>query len=147
MKAYLEPEEIQKLENAAQFLRDKILIRILFYLGCRISEALALDVKDINFIAGTITILHLKLHINITCPQCNARLGKSHTFCPKCGTKVSEAVVKEMEHRKVRTIPLDKETLTMLKDYVQNGGPVKRGDRNLIFSFNRHRGWQIIREC
>ena len=49
MKAYLEPEEIQKLENAAQFLRDKILIRILFHLGCRISEALELDVKDINF--------------------------------------------------------------------------------------------------
>ena len=147
MKAYLEPEEIQKLENAAQFLRDKILIRTLFHLGCRISEALVLDVKDINFIACTITILHLKLRINITCPKCNARLGKSHIFCPKCGIKVSEAVAKEMEHRKVRTIPLDQETLAMLKDYIQRGGPVKSGDKNLIFGFNRHRGWQIIREC
>ena len=146
-RTYLETADIEKLEQAAKCYRDRLLVRVLFHLGCRISEALALDIKDINFIAGTITILHLKLHINITCPQCNARLGKSHTFCLKCGTKVSEAVVKEMEHRKVRTIPLDKETLTMLKDYVQNGGPVKRGDRNLIFSFNRHRGWQIIREC
>src|SRR5271157_4886273 len=147
MKAYLEPEEIQNLEKAAQFLRDKLLIRVLFHLGCRISEALDLEVKDINFNPGSITILHLKLRINIACPECNARLSKSHTFCPGCGIKVNEAVAKEMEHRKVRTIPLDKETLTMLKDYVQNGGPVKRGDRNLIFSFNRHRGWQIIREC
>jgi len=52
-----------------------------------------------------------------------------------------------MEHRKVRTIPLDQETLAMLKDYIQRGGSVKRGDRDLIFGFNRHRGWQIIREC
>jgi integrase/recombinase XerD len=147
MKAYLEPEEIQNLENAALFLRDKILIRILFHLGCRISEALALEVKDINFNASTITILHLKSRINLTCPQCNTRLSRSHTFCPKCGVKVSEAVAKEMEHRKVRTIPLDQETLAMLKDYIQRGGSVKRGDRDLIFGFNRHRGWQIIREC
>jgi integrase/recombinase XerD len=147
-KTYIEPEEIQKLENAAQFLRDKILIRILFYyLGCRISEALDIEVKDINFNACSITILHLKLRINLTCPQCNTRLGKSHTFCPKCGIKVSEAVAKEMEHRKMRTIPLDQETLAMLKDYIQREGPVNRGDRNLIFGFNRHRGWQIIREC
>ena len=146
-RTYLETADIEKLEKAAKCYRDRLLVRVLFHLGCRISEALALDIKDINFIAGTITILHLKLHINITCPQCNAPLGKSHSFCPKCGIKVNEAVVKEMEHRKVRTIPLDQETLTMLKDYVQNGGPVKRGDRNLIFGFNRHRGWQIIREC
>ena len=65
----------------------------------------------------------------------------------KCGNKVSDVVAKEMEHRKVRTIPLDQETLAMLKDYIQREGPVKRGDRNLIFGFNRHRGWQIVREC
>ena len=147
MKAYLEPEEIQKMENAAQFLRDKILIRILFHLGCRISEALELDVKDINFTACTITILHLKLRINIACPECNARLSKSHTFCPGCGIKVNEAVAKEMEHRKVRTIPLDQETLAMLKDYIQRGGSVKRGDRNLILVLTGIVAWQIIREC
>jgi integrase/recombinase XerD len=147
LRAYLELEEIQKLENAAQFLRDKILIRILFYLGCRIGEAIDLDVRDINFDARTITILHLKLHINIACPKCKARLSKSHTFCPGCGIKVNEAMAKEMEHRKVRTIPVDQETLAMLKDYIQRGGPVKRGDRSLIFGFNRGRAWQIIRDC
>jgi integrase/recombinase XerD len=35
----------------------------------------------------------------------------------------------------------------MLKDYIQRGGPVKRGDRSLIFGFNRGRAWQIIRDC
>jgi integrase/recombinase XerD len=38
-KAYLEPAEIEKLEEAAQFLRDRLLIRLLFHLGCRVSEA------------------------------------------------------------------------------------------------------------
>ncbi len=147
MKAYLELEEIQKLEKAALFLRDKILIRILFHLGCRISEALALEVKDINFDASTVTILHLKSRINITCPKCNARLGKSHTFCPKCGNKVDDIVTQVQEHQKVRTLPLDSETLNILKDYIKQGGPIKRNDKKYIFGISRHRAWQIIGEC
>ncbi len=147
MKVYLELEEIQRLENAALFLRDKILIRILFHLGCRISEALALEVKDINFDASTVTILHLKSRINITCPKCNARLGKSHTFCPKCGNKVDDIVTQVQEHQKVRTLPLDSETLNILKDYIKQGGPIKRNDKKYIFGISRHRAWQIIGEC
>jgi integrase len=33
---------------------------VLIYLGCRISEALALQTKDIDFNRGTVTIQHLK---------------------------------------------------------------------------------------
>jgi integrase/recombinase XerD len=61
--------------------------------------------------------------------------------------KIEEAVAKEQEHRRMRTLPLDQNTLEMLKNYIKRGGPVKRRDKNLIFGFNRHRGWQIIREC
>jgi len=39
-KTYLEPKEIEQLENAVIYLRDKLLIRLLFHLGCRVSEAL-----------------------------------------------------------------------------------------------------------
>ena len=147
VKAYLEPHEVEKLEEAAEYLRDKLFIRTLFHAGCRVSEAIGLEENDIDFAQGLITIQHLKSRTSLSCPSCNTRLGKSHSYCPKCGIKVSEAVSKEMEHRKVRTIPLDQETLAMLKDYIQRGGSVKRGDRNFIFGFNRHRGWQIIREC
>ena len=35
----------------------------------------------------------------------------------------------------------------MLKDYVKRGGPVNRKGRMLIFGINRHRAWQIVREC
>jgi len=46
MKAYVEPEEITLMEKAITNLRDRLLIRILFHLGCRVSEALALTFED-----------------------------------------------------------------------------------------------------
>ena len=71
MKAYLETDEIEKLINAAVYLRDEILIRILFHLGCRISEALGISVSDIDFDAGIVTIQHLKSRINLSTLQCS----------------------------------------------------------------------------
>ena len=147
MKTYLDSEEVRMLEEAATCVRDRLLIRILWRLGCRISEALALEVKDIDFVRGTATIEHLKLRLELACPQCRARLGKSHVFCPKCGVKVEMAVSGEREHRRVRTLPLDRETLGMLRDYIRRGGPVLRDGHRLIFGINRHRAWQIVREC
>ena len=146
-KAYLEPNEIDKLESAAMYLRDKLLIRLLFHLGCRVSEALGLEVKDIDFTRSTVTIEHLKSRIKLACPKCSARLGKSHTYCPKCGVKVEEAVAKEQEHRRMRTLPLDGDTLEMLKDYIKRGGPVTRNGLELLFGINRHRAWQIVGAC
>ena len=146
-KAYLEASEIQDLGNVATNLRDKLLIRLLFRLGCRVSEALSLKVEDIDFTQGTVTIQHLKCHIKLACPQCGAGLGKSHSFCPKCGAKVGKAVAKEQEHRRVRSLPLDRETLELLKDYIRRGGPVGQKGKELIFGINRHRAWQIVNEC
>ena len=146
-KTYLEADEIKVLETATTNLRDKLLVRLLFHLGCRISEALNLEIKNIDFSEGTLTIEHLKTKIRLSCPQCRTRLGKSHTFCPKCGTKVEKAVAEERERRRMRTLPVDQETLKLLRDYVRRGGPITRKGRQLIFGINRHRGWQIIKEC
>ncbi len=147
MKAYVEPEEVTLMEKVASNLRDEVLIRLLFRLGCRISEALALKVEDINLVHDTVTIQHLKTSLKLSCPNCSARLGKTHGFCPKCGSKVAEAVAKEQEHRRVRSLPLDEGTLKMLKDYIRRGGPVIRDGKRLIFGINRHRAWQIVKEC
>jgi len=147
MKAYVEPEEVALMEEATTNLRDRLLIRILFHLGCRISEALPLEVKDIDFNQGAVTIQHLKVRIKLSFPRCSARLGKNHTFCPKCGVKVEEAVAKEQEHRRMRTLPLDEYTLEMLKNYIKRGGPVTRNGKELLFGINRHRAWQIIGAC
>ncbi len=126
MKVYLEPAEVTLLEEEATNLRDRILIHMLFHLGCRISEALAITVEDIDLVMGTVTIQHLKTRINLSCPECGTRLGRTHTFCPKCGTKVEQALIQEQEHRRMRTLPLDSETLEMLQDYIRRGGPVSR---------------------
>ena len=89
VKAYLEPDEIKRFENAATNLRDRLLIRVLFHLGCRISEALALTVDDIDFNQGTVSIVHLKRLVKLSCANCGASLGLSHSYCPKCGAKTN----------------------------------------------------------
>ena len=147
MKAYLELCDIDQMEGQAACLRDKLLILLLFRLGCRVSEALAMTTDDVDFAQGTVTIQHLKARIRLCCPQCGARLGKSHTFCPRCGNRVEQALIQEREHRRMRTLPLDGETIKMLEDYVRRGGPVSRDGKRLIFGVNRHRAWQIVRDC
>ena len=147
MKTYLETEEINLMGDAATNLRDRLLIHMLFRLGCRISEALALKVEDIDFTQGTITIQHLKARLKLSCSECGQRLGRSHAFCPKCGGKVEKAQTEQQEHRRQRALPVDSETLSMLKDYIRRGGPVLREGKRLIFGINRHRAWQIVRDC
>jgi len=146
MKAYPEPEDIKRMEKEATNWRDFLLVRMLFHLGCRISELLSIETKDIDLMAGTVTIRHLKIRLKVSCPKCGFRLGKHHTYCPGCGSEVKDVITAEKEHKRVRTLPLDKESLDMLKEYIERGGPVKKGDKYLLFGINRHRAWQIVRD-
>ncbi len=147
MKTYLEPEEVAQMETEASNLRDEILIRLLFHLGCRISEALDLAVEDIDFNQGVVTIKHLKRRLKLSCPDCGARLGATHLFCPKCGGKIDKSQAEEQEHRRQRVLPLEIDTLKMLKEYIERGGSVECDGKQLIFGINRHRAWQIVKEC
>jgi integrase/recombinase XerD len=56
-------------------------------------------------------------------------------------------LARDQEHRRQRVLPLDNESLGMLEEYIKRGGPVTRDGKRLIFGINRHRAWQIIREC
>ena len=147
MKTYIDPEEITLMGKATTNLRDRLLIRLLFHSGCRISEALGLTVEDVDLGHSMITIKHLKARLKLSCPECGQRLGRSHTFCPKCGSKVEKAQVEQQEHHRQRVLPVDGETLSVLKDYIHRSGPVLRDGKRLIFGINRHRAWQIIKEC
>ena len=147
MKTYLEPSEISLLEKAASNTRDKLLIRVLFHLGCRVSEALGLSVDDIDFNQSILTIKHLKRRLKLSCHNCGARLGATHFFCPKCGGKIEKSQIEEQEHRRQRVLPVDNDTLGTLKEYIKRGGPVFRDGKKLIFGINRHRAWQIVKEC
>ncbi|MDY6916941.1 MAG: tyrosine-type recombinase/integrase, partial [Chloroflexota bacterium] len=147
MKAYLDPEEVQLLEEVAAYARDRLLVRVLFHLGCRISEALAIEVKDVDFHQGTVTIVHLKAQKRLACPGCGTRLGSTHVFCPGCGQKVERALADEREHRKVRTLPVDHATLEMMRDYIDRGGPVSVGGKQLLFGITRGHAWKIVKDC
>jgi integrase/recombinase XerD len=147
MKAYVEPEEVVLMEEATTNLRDRLLVRLLFHLGCRVSEALALTVEDVDLGRSTITIKHLKARLKLSCINCGQRLGRSHVFCPKCGGRVEKAQTEQQERRRQRVLPVDGDTLSMLKDYIRRGGPVVRDGKRLIFGINRHRAWQIVCGC
>jgi len=135
------------MEEATTNLRDRLLVRILFRLGCRVSEALALKVEDVDFVQGIVTIEHLKSRLKLSCVNCGNRLGVAHVFCPKCGGKIEKSQVEEQQHRRQRVLPVDSDTLKVLKNYVERGGPVIRDGKRLIFGINRHRAWQIVKEC
>ena len=147
MKVYVEPDEITLMEKATTNLRDRLLIHLLFRLGCRVSEALALTIEDVDFDHGTITIKHLKTRLKLSCTECGQRLGRTHTFCPKCGSKVEKTQVEQQEHHRQRVLPADNDTLNMLKDYIRRGGPVLRDGKRLLFGINRHRAWQVLKEA
>jgi integrase/recombinase XerD len=147
MKVYLEPEEVAQMEKAASNLRDKLLIRTLFHLGCRIMEALSIKVNDIDFTQGIVTIVHLKRRLKLSCSACGTRLGAAHVFCPHCGAKIEKTQIEEQEHRRQRVLPIDSATLKMLQEYIERGGPVVKEGKNLIFGINRHRAFQVIKQC
>jgi len=147
VKTYLDLSEVAVLEEAATNLRDKLLIRVLFHIGCRISEALALTVEDVDFVRGTIIIQHLKARLKLSCSVCGQGLGRSHMFCPKCGSKVEKAQVQQQKRHRQRVLPVDSGTLGMLQEYIKRGGPVCREGKLFIFCMNRHRSWQVIQTC
>jgi integrase/recombinase XerD len=147
MKAYLEAHEVEKLEDKAGSLRDKLLIRLLFRLGCRISELLGLRIEDIDFQSGTLTIKQLKQRVQLFCPRCNARLARQYIFCSRCGAKVSELTQKPEQRQRMRRLPVDEHMLCMLKQFVEDGGTAKKEDGTYLFSINRHRAWQIVKKC
>jgi integrase/recombinase XerD len=147
MKTYLDPKDVVSLENEAGNLRDRLLVRLLFRSGCRVSEVLGLSVDDFDLSSRTITINHLKHRIKISCPICKALLGQRHVFCPECGNKVDAKLSELKEHRRKRMVPIDRDTVSLLSEYVAQDGPVSRNGRRLLFGINRHRAWQIITEC
>ncbi|MFW6125529.1 MAG: tyrosine-type recombinase/integrase [Chloroflexota bacterium] len=157
-KAYLDPEDIDRIEENTlgwspalrryvPILMYRLLIRLLYRTGCRVSEALALEVKDVDLQQGTITIKHLKARLRLYCPECETRLGRTHRYCPGCGAHVERAVERALERQRVRTLPVDRSTLDMLKEYIERGGPVERNGKLLLFGIQRRQAHKIVRDA
>ena len=136
-------KQLELLIAAASNPRDEAFAALLGRSGVRISEAISIEETDVNFINGTLTIVHLKERIKCKCPSCGAILGKRHLFCPGCGNKVDVSVREKVQQRRQRTIPIDNYTLALIKKYLKwrrqfsYCGP-------LLFPFSRQRGWQLV---
>jgi integrase/recombinase XerD len=52
----------------------------------------------------------------------------------------------KQEQRRIRTLPVDNCTMLMLKDYISSR-PASSSTSELLFRLNRHRAWQIVRDC
>jgi integrase/recombinase XerD len=139
----MEPKHIDKLIAAANNPRDKAFITVLGRSAIQISEAIQLEESNINFERGTLTIVHLKERLKLKCQTCGEILGKRHIFCLACGNKVGQAIREKVEQRRQRMIPVDRDTLRLLDEYLKwrrrfpYRGP-------LVFPFTRQRGWQIV---
>jgi integrase/recombinase XerD len=146
-KAFLEQEDVDRMEAVAGSLRDRLLIRLMRRLGARVSEVIPIEVPNVDVVRLTVTIEHLKTRLHSSCPRCNGALGRRHTYCPKCGEEVVGAVALAKQHRRMRVLPVDEDTMRMTSQYIASEGPVERGGKLLLFGISRHRAWQIIREC
>ncbi len=144
---YLSPEQIQAMEDFTVSPRDKLLIHLLYRSGCRISEVLGITVDDVDLSSARVTIVHLKARVQLNCRNCGAKLGLKHEFCPKCGSKNELNAAERSERRHQRSLPLDPETVGMIRDHIEQGRTVNRNGKVYLFGINRHRAWQIVHEC
>ena len=140
MKVYLELADIALMEKVANSQRDRLLIRLLSRLGCRISEALALKVKDVDFEQKTVTILHLKRIIKVSCSRCKARLGIRHQYCPVCGVRVNETIRRQQERKRIRVLPIDRRSVEMLRQYLSQSKLCVGSDEPIFVLIDIERG-------
>jgi len=113
LKGYLEPEQVQRLIAVATNPRDRLLIRIPWRTGIRVSELIGIKESDIDFEGRAILIKIQKQR---------KRDGKT------------------VERRRV--VPIDEDTLNMVREYLEwrKQFPYK-GD--LLFPISRQRVVQI----
>ncbi|MDP2730578.1 MAG: site-specific integrase [Dehalococcoidales bacterium] len=143
-KAYLTPRDALAIERGAKTKRNALFIRLLFHLGCRISELLPLTVAQVDIENLTVEVRLLKQRLKSGCPHCQGKLSRRSKFCTNCGQPVTEAVKTATEELVMRRLPLDKSTIDMLQDYIQHERK-KPGDR--LFPFEYFHGYHIVTEA
>ncbi len=144
IKTHLIPDDVAKMESLAYNQRDRLIVRSIFRSGCHIKEALDWGPSDVHFKQGTIQVVRVLIRTILLCRHCETNLQLGWLFCPICGTKVKAPITRFSEKEMERQLPLDKETLGLLQDYIFLGGPAIRQGKIRLFPINRHRAWQII---
>ena len=116
LKTYLTEEDVKELIQKAACLRDEIIIRLLFYTGCKVSELLNIKIANIDFNQGHIVVKYRKSLARRECPSCGKKASSITHYCPGCGEKMQASNPKEV-HR-CRTLPLKGASASMVRDYL-----------------------------
>lgn len=152
IKEYLVPEDTSLIEDAARCLRDKLLIRLLRRLGCRVGEVLGIEVRHIDFSRRQVKIEHEKIRLSLYCPYCkergeDIRLSKKDKYCPNCTRPITNALEKVKNERHLRKIPIDRDTLKLIREHIDQGNVIEVNGKQMLFNISRQRAWQIVVSC
>ena len=113
LRAYLKPEQVERLISATINPRDKLLVRMPWRTGIRVSELIGIKVSDIDFVSRAVVIKVQKMR-----------------------KKAGETI----ERRRV--VPIDQGTLDIIKEYLEWRKQFPyQGD--LLFPITRQRVNQI----
>ncbi len=140
IKTYLESEELELLELSATNPRDRLLIRLLSRLGCRVSEALAISVDDIDFQESVVTIQHLKVRLKLACPYCSVRLAaiRESRFSVLFYTAFSTGLrLGELLALTWRDIDLERCFLSVTKAFTKRSGVIEIREPKTTYSRRR----------
>ena len=139
IKTYLTADEIRGMIDAADNLRDKLIISFYADTGARASELLQLRVRDIDLKNNIALIPHLKRGVKKACPGCGRTAGRNTRFCSKCGRDLSKVQATGIEER-TRLINISPQTKSLLQEYVE---PLSPDD--LIIGLTRQQVYNIVR--
>ncbi len=139
--AFLSPADVRRMENAAKCNRDALMIRLLFHLGCRISELLPLTAGQVDPVNNIVEVKLLKQRLKVSCPLCGGRLSRQSRFCQSCGQPVEKAVEEAKDELVLRRLSLDKPTMAMAQDFIEH---VRLKPESRLFPIEYRRAYGII---
>lgn len=141
-KTYLTYDDVQRMLECTNSLRDRLILMFYYDTGCRCSELIRVKLKDIGFDNGTVLIPHLKRGIKKKCPVCGKAGGRRIQFCSHCGADLSGVEALGIEERS-RIIDVSSELVGMLSEYVK-GENLNSEDK--LFNLTRQAIYHIVRQ-
>ncbi|GAH46827.1 unnamed protein product [marine sediment metagenome] len=153
LRGFLTPEQVEAMIKGCDNLRDRLLIRLLWRTGMRISELvrpgkdrspdLGLRVRDILWKENTLIIRHAKRSTSkLSCPFCGTRLGRTFKFCPACQQKVESPSIEKQAHP-IRRIDIDPGTLAKVREYLDK----RSGNSEFVINITRQMAYLVVRQA
>ncbi|MBA7593216.1 Tyrosine recombinase XerC [subsurface metagenome] len=153
LRGFLTREQVEAMIEGCDNLRDRLLIRLLWRTGMRISELvrpgkdrspdLGLRVTDILWQENTLVIRHAKRSMSkLSCANCGTKLGRKFKFCPTCQQEVKEPLAQKQSHP-IRRIDIDPGTLAKVKEYLEK----RPGNSEFVINITRQMAYLVVRQA